>query len=595
MNFKKSKIFQLLKIFYKGFGRYKRRIVILISLGFLSSLIGALGINALIPLFSFVVGQGSSNDFISRAIAKFFLFFNLDINIKYLLILIVCLFILKAVLLILTNYINVKIVADYEARTRSHLFKIILEANWPYLLQQKLGHLETVLMTNVRNCSLLLGYISTIIILFINLIVYSLIAINISFYVTLITAGLSAILLFIFQPIIHKTRAISYQEELVNRQIAHHINENILGMKTVKAMSVGENIIRIARDNFNKLKEIKIRTFLLSSLPSTLMEPFGLIFICIIFAVSYKTPGFNLAVLVAVIYLIKQIFAYVQQLQKYLLGISSSIPYLKSIISYEEKAVINKEFYSGSKKFKFDDSLEFKNVNFSYNSDKNVLSDVNFKIKKGEMVGLIGSSGTGKTTIVDLILRLFRPISGEIIFDGESVNKIDINSWRKKIGYVSQDIFLKNSTIADNIKFYDESITTEEMESAAKKANIYEFIMSLSQKFDTIIGERGIELSAGQRQRIVIARVLARNPEILILDEATSALDNESEVKIQKIVEDLKGKITAFVIAHRLSTVINCDRLLVLDKGRIVEEGTPADLLKDKGTYFYKVYNIRNK
>ena len=152
---------------------------------------------------------------------------------------------------------------------------------------------------------------------------------------------------------------------------------------------------------------------------------------------------------------------------------------------------------------------------------------------------------------------------------------------------------MQNDTISNNIKFYNDDISEQDIIEGAKMANIYDFINNLPNKFQTIIGERGVLLSGGQRQRIIIARILARKPKLLILDEATSALDNESEIQVQKVIENLKGKITALVIAHRLSTIINSDRLLVIDKGKIVEQGKPQELLRDKETYFYKVYNIR--
>jgi ABC-type multidrug transport system fused ATPase/permease subunit len=206
---------------------------------------------------------------------------------------------------------------------------------------------------------------------------------------------------------------------------------------------------------------------------------------------------------------------------------------------------------------------------------------------------LIGPSGSGKTTIADLLLRLFKPDSGQITIDGKDINKLDLVEWRRNIGYVSQDIFLMNGTIADNIRFYDDSIGDEAIAKAAKMANIDSFIESCPDKYNTVIGERGVMLSAGQRQRIIIARVLGRNPKLLILDEATSALDNESEIQIQKVIEGLRGKLTVLVIAHRLSTIINSDKLIVLENGNIKEEGKPEDLLRDKDSYFYKVYNIR--
>jgi ABC-type multidrug transport system fused ATPase/permease subunit len=209
------------------------------------------------------------------------------------------------------------------------------------------------------------------------------------------------------------------------------------------------------------------------------------------------------------------------------------------------------------------------------------------------MVGIIGPSGAGKTTLVDLILRLFRPVQGRIFVDGRDVSEVNLEEWRTVIGYVSQDMFLLNDSIENNIRFYNHRLSMAAIEKAAKMANIYDFIVSCPGKFDSVIGDRGIMLSAGQRQRIIIARVLARQPKFLILDEATSALDNEAEKEIQTVIENLKGKITVLVIAHRLSTVINADRLMVLDDGRVIEDGPPAKLLGDKNSYFSRLYELR--
>ena len=209
------------------------------------------------------------------------------------------------------------------------------------------------------------------------------------------------------------------------------------------------------------------------------------------------------------------------------------------------------------------------------------------------MVGLIGPSGAGKTTVFDMVLRLLEPTKGALVLDGVPVSNIDINVWRKHIAYVPQDIFLINGTVRDNIRFFDENISDEDVTEAAKKAYIYKMIEKLPKSFDTEVGERGIMLSAGQRQRIAIARALARKPQLLLLDEATSALDTESEQHIQRAIHELKGKVTVCVIAHRLSTVHEADMLYVLEDGRIIESGTPSDLLSKKETYFARMYGIR--
>ncbi|MCK4553855.1 ABC transporter ATP-binding protein [Candidatus Parcubacteria bacterium] len=594
INIKDNKIFAILRVSKQAFWQYKLQIFALIALGFLSGILEGVGVNALIPLFSFIIGDGQGgDDFISQAIEKFFLYFNISFSLKYLLVFICVLFIFKAMTLLFINYIKVRITSDYEERTRSELLDKTLKTNWPYLLKQKLGHLENVLMVDVQRSSGLLGQIGGAIMVITGLLMYVAVAINISVYITLVTLIIGGVMFLIFKPLIYKTRVVAYKTTRMNKKVAHYVNENILGLKAVKALDVGGKISKIAEKYFKELKKLNIRTFLINSISASSSQPISIIFISIVFALSYKTSNFNLASLIAVIYLIQRIFLYFQNAQSNLHGINDAYPYLRNVLDYQEKAVRYKEENRGTCRFAFNNLLEFKNVNFSYQPEREVLSSVNFSIKKGEMVGLIGSSGAGKTTIVDLILRLFNPNSGTILLDGKDAKKINLKEWRKNIGYVSQDIFLMNGTIVDNIKFYSNSITNTEIEKVAKMANIYDFIQNCPDKFNTVIGDRGGLLSAGQRQRIIIARILARKPQLLILDEATSALDNESEIKIQKVIENLKGKVTVFVIAHRLSTVVNSDKLLVLENGRIVEQGEPSKLLKDKRSYFYKVYNIR--
>ncbi len=594
MSIKKNKLLSLIKLSRQAFGAYKLQIFFLIILGFVTGLLEGIGINALIPIISSITNEGLGKiDIISRTIEQAFSYFNIDFSLEYLLVFIALLFIFKAITLIFCNYIRIKIAANYEEQTRNSLFSKTINANWRYLLKQKLGYLETILKIDIAQSTSLLDTISSIIIVSTGLIIYTTIAIAISPHVTLFALALGGLMFFSLKPLVHKTRIFAQNVATINKQSAHYVNENIIGIKTIKAMFVNAKIIEIGKTYFNKLKRFKIKIRLVRDVTNLLFQPVSLIFICIIFIFAYKTPNFSFAAFVPTTYLIYRIFQYIQTLQANLHQANESIPYLKDVLIFEKEADENKEKGKGLKSFKFNNNLEFRNVSFSYNTDKTILTDLNFKIKKGEMTGLIGPSGVGKTTIVDLILRLFPLSNGKILIDGKNVSKINIKKWRKNIGYIPQDIFLMNDTIANNIKFYDNTINKNKIERAAKKANIYDFIQTLPKKFSSVIGERGILLSTGQRQRIVIARVLARNPKLLILDEATSALDNESEIKIQKVIEKLKSKITVLIVAHRLSTVINSDKLLILENGKIIEQGPPSKLLKNKKSYFYKVYNIR--
>lgn len=589
-----NRVINFAKIFYRAYWGYKKQIAAVTALGFLSTLLEGIGINAAIPIFSFLTGSGSqADDYISQTIRSAFSFLNLDYSLKYLFIFVCLLLIFRVLILLLSNYIKIKITAVYEEKTRVELFKLTTAANWQYLLKQKLGHLETILITNVQYSSYLLQYLSNSLMIIASLAIFILVAINISWFITLITLVLGGIIFLAFKPVLYKIRSLSREREKINRQTSHHINENIVGMKTIKTMSAHGHIVNRAEDFFFRLRELSVKTSFLSIAAGALIQPIGLFFVFIIFAISYKTATFDFAALLVIIYLIQRIFAYGQQLQTTLYAMTVSLPYVDKMLHYKKEVAEHIESAGNGAEFKFNKYLEFKDIYFSYDNGKEVLKRANFTIKNGETAGLIGPSGAGKTTVVDLILRLFEPISGEILMDGKNIKEIGLEQWRKNIGYVSQDIFIKNDTVANNIKFYDDSISDAEMIKAAKMANIHDFIQTYREKYDTIIGERGVLISAGQRQRIVIARILARGPKILILDEATSALDNESELLIQKVIENLKNKVTVLLIAHRLSTVMNCDKLLVLSGGEIKEQGSPAQLLNDKKSYFYKVTNIR--
>jgi len=597
MIFKKSSFVSVYKLFYHGFGSYKRKLSLLIFIGFFGSLLDGVGITAIIPLFSLVNKTPSTFDSaILRIIKIFFANLNLNFSLRYLLIFICALFILRGGILFLGNYIKIKITFDYEQRTRTHLFSLLLKASWPFLLKQKLGHAETVLMTNVRFCSLLLDHLSLIATTIASLVVYVFIAFNISYTITALTLLLGILIFYFFKPLFRNTKIIAHDVEDINKDIAHFINESVVGLKSIKASLVGEAVVSKAKSLFKNLNEMGVKINLLRSTGNSIMLPLGVIFVSAIFAFAYKMDAnFNLGAMAAVVYLINRIFIYYQQLQSSLHVLSEGTPYLQSLLDLEAEMQKNIEIDNGTKKFIFKESLDFKGVNFSYDDANEILSGVNFNIKRGETVGIIGPSGAGKTTVVDLILRLFKSSQGKINLDGVDINEIDMSDWRKNIGYVSQDIFLLNDTIANNIRFFNDKITDQEIAEATKVAGIYDFIQDCPKKFDTIIGERGIFLSAGQRQRIVLARIMVQKTKFLIFDEATSALDSESEMQVQKVIDNLKGKITILIVAHRLSTVVNCDRLIVLSGGKIIEQGVPRELLQNKETYFYKVYNLKKE
>ncbi len=281
---------------------------------------------------------------------------------------------------------------------------------------------------------------------------------------------------------------------------------------------------------------------------------------------------------------ILQLVQWMEQFDEGVTGFERFCEILDLPIEEDKKEAITLEKVNGD--------IRFDNVSFSYNhdEDREVLDHISFVVPQGKTVALVGPSGGGKTTICHLLPKFYHPDAGVISIDGTDIEDITMESLRENIGIVQQDVFLFSGSFADNIAYGRNDASFEEIVEAAKKANIYDYIMSLPAGFDTQIGERGVRLSGGQKQRLSIARVFLKNPSILILDEATSALDNTTEALIQEALNTLKKGRTTIVVAHRLSTIKNADQILVVANGKIRESGTHNELIKDEKGIYKKLY-----
>ena len=323
---------------------------------------------------------------------------------------------------------------------------------------------------------------------------------------------------------------------------------------------------------------------------------------------SFVTDVFNVFILVAGGFAIRYWGLALADYTAFIISIGLFISPVQTLIAFMEQL---QDGTTGFRRFmeimaeeeEFDDpanpnlvvtagAIEFKNVNFQYNEQKEILKNINLKIQPGKKLALVGPSGGGKTTICHLIPNFYRINEGEILIDGQNINNVRLDSLRKNIGIVQQDVFLFNGTIRENILYGRLDATEEEIIDAAKKANIHDYVMTLPDGYETQIGERGVKLSGGQKQRLSIARVFLKNPAILILDEATSALDNTTEILIQSALDELCKGRTTLIVAHRLSTIKTADEIIVIANGIIKEQGTHDELIDLDGIYA-KLYSLQ--
>ena len=485
------------------------------------------------------------------------------------------------------SIVQYRLIRDLRNKLYSHFHYLTLS----YFNKNKSGELTAVLVNDIDNMrnslsimfqKLFVEPINIIILMSLLFIVSTKLAL-----IALLIIPVSGIIIF---GISHSIRRRSARSQAQLAGMTSMIAETIGSMRIVKAFATkGFEINRFAKET-QKYYKLMIRRDRLRFVSSPVSETFGATIAALLLWVgardvlvieSISSEDFLrfILLLFSLFQPLKNLTNVVNELQN---GLASAdrvfaIMDIKSDIQDVDNAFKVKDLSS---------SLSFNDVSFTYgNKDEKVLNNISFKINKGEIFALVGPSGAGKSTLVDLIPRFYDTLSGSIKIDGKDIKGLELKSLRSLMGIVTQETFLFDDTVKANISYGVENISDDEIKDASKAANAHEFIRKLPDGYNTIIGERGVSLSGGQKQRIAIARAIVKNPPILILDEATSSLDSESEKHVQSAIENLMSERTVFVIAHRLSTVHNANKILVLENGQIVQEGKHDDLINVDGLY----------
>ena len=560
----------MLKEFIKYYKPYK--------LLFISDMLASLLISLSAMVYP-IITRNMLNDFIPNS--------KYNLIIKFGIILLV-IYIIRALLKYFVQFYGHVMGVRIQSDMRKELFGKIQRLPYSYFDNHETGAIMSNLTNDIFEISELAHHGPENVIMCTLMIILSFIYLaTINLNLTLIIFASVPFLFFISMKLRKKMREASRKSKIAMSGINAGISSSISGVRVTKAFNNSELEMK-KFDGYNKdfieARKLHFKSFATFNSSTSFITDFFTV-ICLISGgiFLYKgliTFGDYSTFIVSINLFITPVTTLVQFSEQLEEGIAGFEKFERVMAEKEEYDSPNTKDYKD-----LNGDIEFKNVCFKYDSNE-VLDDISFKVKKGQTVALVGESGGGKTTICHLLPRFYNIDSGSIEIDNKNISDITMNCLRRNIGIVQQDVFLFSGTFKENIAYGNLNATMEEIIEASKKANIYDYIMSLPHGFDTQIGERGVRLSGGQKQRLSIARVFLKNPPILLLDEATSALDNTTEIMIQEALDTLKEGRTTIVVAHRLSTIKNANNILVIEHGKVKESGTHEKLMNiENGTY----------
>ena len=518
-------------------------------------------------------------------------------TLKVLCLTIMVVFLTKNIFLYMKNYFMTVVQFHLITEMRNRLYKHFNALSLSYFDQKKSGELTSIVINDVANLRRALGTsFHQLLVEPINLLAFIILLFIISWKLALLSIVILPIAGLTILSIGRSIRRKSKRTAAMIAGITNIITETLSSIRVVKAFAMeGYEVQRFFKETHHYfqliLRRAKLR-LLASPITETLGVMIGVLLLWVGGIEVLSGEGLTPEDFLRFILLLFAMMDPLRKLSKVNVSLQAGAASAERIFSIldTEPNIVDKT--DSVKINSFEKQIMFNNVSFKYEFDDTVLKDISFEIEKGSVVALVGSSGAGKSTLADLIPRFYDVDKGGITIDGHDIRDLSLNSLRRLMGIVTQETILFNDTVRANIAYGQIDINDEQVIPAAKAANALEFINELSEGFDTVIGEKGVKLSGGQRQRLAIARAIMKNPPILILDEATSALDTESDRLVHKALETLMVDRTVLVIAHRLSTVTNADKIILLDKGEIKEMGTHNELMEKKGLYS-NLYNIQ--
>lgn len=503
----------------------------------------------------------------------------------------------KALLKFGAGYYQSNLYKELYRYLKIHFYDAILNVDYQYFTSKNTGYFITVMGTHtnklIRSFNIFVILVSSVVMTF----SYLGMAALISWQVSVMAIGLGAIILGCLTIVNRYVRKLSQKISVEETRMGQIAIQALHSFKYIISTASYKPIQRQYAESIHRLTFLQFRTELANAFTNSIQEFLAIGMLIAMILIEVVLFGYPVGSVFVVLLLFYRGVNQMLGIQKNWQTLISNLGFLESVdneLGQLLKHRIEKGDYSMQVKIN-KSRLSLKNLTFKYEgSDSPVIENLSLDIEPNTTVALVGASGAGKTTIVDLITGLLKPVEGAIFIDGQSLKLFDLDTWRSRIGYVSQDLTVFDDTIANNISMFDSLADSAHIEESAKMANAHSFICDLPDGYQSRIGDNGVKLSGGQKQRLFVARELYKKPDLLILDEATSALDSESEKYIQESIDQLSGKITVIIIAHRLSTIRSADLIFVLKEGRISEFGNYGVLMMHEDSHFANLVRMQS-
>ncbi|WP_057912974.1 ABC transporter ATP-binding protein [Peribacillus muralis] len=484
---------------------------------------------------------------------------------------------------------DVRIQQEYSSHVRVELYQSLLHANWEFFIKTRKSDVINVMTNDLARVSAGINLILQLL----ASVIFTLIQIGVAFWlapkITLFVLAAGLLLAIFSRKFIRKAKSLGGKTSQLALMYLASVTDQINGIKDIKSYHLEKSHVNWIRSLTKEMNEEQVEYIKLNTTSQLSYKVSSALLIASFVFLSITLFAAQQQELLLILLIFSRLWPRFTGIQGNLEHISSTIPAFKSILKMESEAKIHEEGgkIKGEMPMAMKRKLEVQGLSFRYNKTETdcTLRNINLAIPANKMTAIVGPSGAGKSTLIDLLMGLMLPDKGKIILDGKLLSSQDITGLRRSISYVSQDPFLFNGSIKENMLMVDPQASDQQIWEALAFSDAADFVLELPHNLETIIGDRGIRLSGGERQRLVLARAILRKPSILILDEATSALDNDTEAKIQRAIENLQGSMTIIVIAHRLSTIRNADQVIVLEKGEILQNGDYKVLAREKGLF----------